>query len=1384
MAFRITDITHTRIQNEPMFIHGDEFDSTCEVWFPSLWTSEIVTSHTADSITVTDEARRRDQVRFVIQNGHSLPAWTSNAGKTLVQSHTMSIHDSQTISLQATHYAPFWVTKGSRTIWSNAFISTKPEIWNVEAFVRPEFNPIKPGENFMVTGINLTKARKDPPITWLFLASDTTGAGIFEIEAYSPNRTNTGGLDSDLAFNARARKKVSRATLTTPNQVNANCTVGFVSTGTGSTQNNNRIVFASGGSLAVAVTSNGSGSDVTVTFVNGVTTANDVIALVNGDAAARAVVRAFKGYLGDGTGTVSAFVATNLTGGQDAGPVASQTYRIATQTSVSHYGVAVFADSFVISDTLFPVANTVDCTTSFVYNAVTYNLVNTDTSENQTKAFYAAFCRAAELHAADVTKRVVVKINPGVYRTTRPLVIPNHCCLCVANGGRATIQADPDLDFADTNLGPSYPAKPPSYPTLVCNSFPLYPSLVIMLSGGEIRDVDLVITRQNFPTKYVPSNGITLYGVTGSYPNAGFVIEDVTITDKCLYTTDQKPTSWTLYRPAAIFQTDLAIRTRINNVQAVCQLFKDISSGNCQYGTIDNVLAESPTGIPEMGGVGRLGYGYWFVRNVYWKNFYRGITDSGNLGLRMYRNFYMHLGPVGFTPFNSDGSEQFLVEGWSYPLNSVTLPDNQTVVGRSAFTAATNVSPINPVANTCFAYIMSGPGRGQIRRITSVSGGFSAGDANVKWTFGLESEWLSPPTADSVIVVGHMSNENIIISYRSGASMRGICLYNSINNWHIVDGVFTNVDNPIWAATHRMKSASGSSYDRLEMVSNIYIHRNAFVNCGDAFLFTMIEYGESGLNAGTRRTEAVGHHIYFSKNNFVNNSIVFQSSINPASTPDFTSIIVSYSGFDTSYLAAKREMGTAGSQEFLHPKPRMYPALPVVFGNVDKAWPVREFGNIVCGQLVTSRNDVGSPPPDGQKDRLTGGSTNLWGPQTRVYDMRGSISNRSYLAKPTGIAYTEGLDGSIALGGILKSGNTLSNNPVLTGTRQTVEDYVVSITADISGIKAQTDKMQFDVSNKVIASVGADMSSITASLSSIETKVDTANSSLSSVSSTVGTVNTNVNSVNTKVDTLTTNLGTANTNISAVKTKTDQLVFVSGDVRATIADEYTALNGGYNTLILVLSGVGTTLGSVDTKTTAIQTTVNSVNTKIGASTDVLPTNDTVWARLKQTDNNAAFAAASAEEAANDASLIKAKTEQLSFSGGDVVATISNEYTSLDAALSSITTTVGGINTLAGTIDTKVTAVKTKTDGMTVSGGNVRAKLSTDGLSDVDLVESAGVFTKLQAGLSWLLARFANSSTLDRSGKTLTVRDRNGQILTVQNFEATDTTETVDKIEGV
>lgn len=1384
MALAITDITQSRTATEPGYIHGDEFDTTCEVWYPTSLATEAVTSHTADSITVSDEARRREQVRYFLQYGHSLPAWTNNTNKTLVQSHKLSIHDSQTISLEILHYLPFWVTKASRTIWSNAFVATKPEIWNVEAFVKPDFDCVRPGQDFMVCGINLTKARKTPPTAWFYPDNDADGSDLFEVETLSVNRTNTGGYDSDLAFYVRAVKKVSRAVLTTPNQINADCTVGFVSTGTGSAQNNHRIAFESGGSLAVAVTSNGAGSDVTVTFVNGVTTANDVISLVNGSVSARAIVRAFKGYLGSGTGVVSAFVATNLTGGQDAGNVSNGQYRIATQTSTSHYGVAKFSDSFRIDDSLFPVGTTIDATAPFTYFSE-YNIRDTDPPEEQTKAFFAAFCLASFTHFEDRTQRVEVRIRPGNYRITRPLLLPNHCCLCVAYGGRASIQADPSVDFGTSISAVGYPTPvPDDYPLVAIDTFPLYPALVIMLPGAEIKDIDLVVTKDNFPAKFVPSNAISLTVASGVDQGDGYRVTNVNIVDRCLYTQDLKPTSWPMYRPAAIFQTSGATKLVCRNINAVCQTFKDISSGDCRYGTFDNIAIEGPSGFPELGIVGKVGVGHCFIRNFFWKNLYRGINDSGNVSVRMYRNFYMNLGSTATTPFNVDGSEQFLLEGWSYPLSSMSFPDTQTVVGRAAFTTSTSGGAIAPTANTCFAEIISGPGRGQIRKITSVTGGFSGSDANVKWTFVLESPWLNQPTTDSVIVVGHMSNENIVIGYQASNAMRGICLFNAAHNWHIVDSTFVNVDNPIWAAVHRMKSASGSSYDRLEGISNLYVYRNSFVNCSDAFLFTIIEYGDAGLSAGNRRSEAAGRHLYFAKNNLVNSSLTFQSSLNPAVSPDFTSLIINQQGFDTSFLAAKREMGTVGSAEFLHPKPRQLSAPPVNFGATDKAWPVREYGNVICGQLVTSKNDIGSPPPDGQKDRLPGGSSLLWGPQTKVYDLRGSVTNRSYLARPTGHTYVEGLDGTIALGGVLKTGNTTSNNPILTITRQTVEDYVVSITSDISGIKAQTDKMQFDVSNKVIASVGADMSSITASLSSIETKVNTANSSLSSVNSTVGTVNTNVNSVNTKVDTLTTNLGTANTNISAVKTKTDQLVFVSGDVRATIADEYTALNGGYNTTILVLNGIGTTLGAMDTKTTAIQSTVNSVDAKIGASTDTLPGNNTVWARLKQTDDNAAFAAASAEEAANDASLIKAKTEQLSFSGGDVVATISNEYTNLDAALSSITTTVGGINTLSGTIDTKVTAVKTKTDGMTVSSGNVRAKLSTDGLSDVDLVESAGVFTKLQAGLSWLLARFANSSTLDRSGKTLTVRDRNGQILTVQNFEATDTTETVDKIEGV
>lgn len=91
--------------------------------------------------------------------------------------------------------------------------------------------------------------------------------------------------------------------------------VRYVARKTGEEGNDDTVAYTAGGTLGVVVT----GTDIVVTFVEGITTADDVIAAVNADLGATALVLATRAPGATGTGFISTVSATNLAGGVNPG---------------------------------------------------------------------------------------------------------------------------------------------------------------------------------------------------------------------------------------------------------------------------------------------------------------------------------------------------------------------------------------------------------------------------------------------------------------------------------------------------------------------------------------------------------------------------------------------------------------------------------------------------------------------------------------------------------------------------------------------------------------------------------------------------------------------------------------------------------------------------------------------------------------------------------------------------------------------------------------------------------------------------------------------------------------------------------------------------------
>lgn len=99
-----------------------------------------------------------------------------------------------------------------------------------------------------------------------------------------------------------------------------NADIKYTARARGANGNNITVAYTAGGALAVGVT----GTDIVVTYVVGVTTAADVIAAVNADVDASALVLAAPAYgpVPSGTdvsGVIETMAATPLTGGLDPG---------------------------------------------------------------------------------------------------------------------------------------------------------------------------------------------------------------------------------------------------------------------------------------------------------------------------------------------------------------------------------------------------------------------------------------------------------------------------------------------------------------------------------------------------------------------------------------------------------------------------------------------------------------------------------------------------------------------------------------------------------------------------------------------------------------------------------------------------------------------------------------------------------------------------------------------------------------------------------------------------------------------------------------------------------------------------------------------------------
>ena len=1101
------------------YIFGDGFKDYNSI---EIWNRKASTVYTNEFVITTDSVlnyvRKKKNVMDYIDNGYTIPSWSTSDyayGGLTWTVHTDSIISYLPISLVTDNYTvPVYVTNNARAEVSSPIIQNKPEIFNFEASIYPSVKKISPAEYYVVYGRNLSAHRNEYPSVWL-LEDGEASSTIFEIETGD----EFDGTDYNrwCAFDCRFYKKAAPATLTTTAVVNANDQVDFVAVSSGTGGNSIRITFVDTGSLSISVASN----DITVNVDAGVTTAAQVVAAVNADSSAKALVRAFVGWRGDGSGAVGAFGLTNLTGGIASGAVPDGTYYLLTSKDHNHYGVAMYDVSFTI-DTTTESVNTID-TSSFVYNGVSYSLDETDTPDEQTKALQTAMMAAYRMRhdrsttvndspgtgtsfivtsadnfiigdtisvGADTgliitnidygtetitvnssftwangetvtaladTSRVKIDIAPGHYWLDRPIVMVPGTIIDPEKYLHITFQADPNGFDRDT-IGAGYPTPPSG--SGMDFTYTLSNTMFHLQGQNTFANCKMI--------------GSLTYSPENPYPAAMFIWagDDSNIENVDIYHLAHEEDLFGQARPVGFACWD-ANNCRTKNINAKCKYVRTVVGGfEGKYHIADTIKAEGINN--RTGGIGRCNGELSIYKDIYFTNFYRGFNFTGVVQSDYRSLVYRCVGHLN--GLSHRGAELVLWETENYALDNFTHINSTSCSGQSTYT---------PVAYVDWILINEGKGQGQYRRITNVSGSAYPGT----FTLTLDRAWDINPDSNSYVAVGPNGVENVIARCSFYNQIRAICFYGGCHGNIVSDCNFSNVNSAIWFNSRRAPGSSNLYDTRTDLNWHNYFIYNKFDKCDQNFVITTSNFKEGNTSIANEAPLAdnlYGGGFYFTQNSFSDGTILFCSSRPPHTDLDWVAVSFNYNRFDVHLFPAITFWGQT-SAEFIYPQPRSLIDLPIVIGGENQIWPIRELNNLICGQITTTRSGGGT---DSVTAVITGGSETLWGPQNFRVD-----SANSSLPQPVGYPYYEN-DWNLYN---VSTGNSPDYDPNI---QPLVEEDIVGIGSDVAAIKAQTDQLSF----------------------------------------TGGSVNA------TSID------------VAAIKAKTDLLTFTGNDVKATLDSETVKLS--------------------------------------------------------------------------------------------------------------------------------------------------------------------------------------------------------------------------------
>lgn len=240
-------------------------------------------------------------------------------------------------------------------------------------------------------------------------------------------------------------------------------------------------------------------------------------------------------------------------------------------------------------------------------------------------------------------------------------------------------------------------------------------------------------------------------------------------------------------------------------------------------------------------------------------------------------------------------------------------------------------------------------------------------------------------------------------------------------------------------------------------------------------------------------------------------------------------------------------------------------------------------------------------------------------------DVKATLDNEAVIvgAYATNMSPSEQIQ---SLGYTSARAGKLDNLDASVSTRLAAASYVAPDNASIAAIKAQTDKLQFNASNQVIANAAnLDNSAIASAVWNNATRTLTAFGFSVALTSDYDRAK-NALSVSEYV-------APDNESITAIKEQTDKLEFVGNDVKATLDDE-AVIVGGYLANQSPSSQIQT-LGYTAERAEKLDNLDAAISSRLDAGDYTAP-------------DNAGIAA------------IKAKTDQLTFSGTDVKATLDGE----------------------------------------------------------------------------------------------------------------------------